>query len=63
MFESFLLYKIANETDATFSFRHNHSTDECIFALKGIARFYNDFSSPIALNPLNASKAFDRVKL
>ena len=44
-----------------FGFKSNHSTDQCIYALKEVASLYMSLKSCIFSCFLDASKAFDRV--
>ena len=47
--------------DNQFGFKHKHSTDMCLFALKEILDNYNRQNTTMFLCFIDASKAFDRV--
>lgn len=47
--------------DNQFGFKHKHSTDMCIFALREILDNYNRQNTTMFLGCIDASKAFDRV--
>ena len=48
-------------TDNQFGFKAHSSTDMAIFTLKQIVAYYHNYSSPLFICFLDASKAFDRV--
>ena len=48
-------------SDNQFGFKHKHSTDMCIFALKEVLDNYNRQNSSVFVCLIDASQAFDRV--
>ena len=52
---------IFKTTDNQFGFKKHNSTDMCIFAIKSVVKYYNNFNSPFYSCFPDASKAFDKV--
>jgi hypothetical protein len=62
--ETIILCRIENvlsTSDHQFGFKSKHSTDQCVYALKGIVQYYMQNNSPVYVCFLDASKAFDRI--
>ncbi len=51
------LYTLDNQ----FSYKKEHGTEMCVWALKNVIQPYTSRGSPVYLCFLDASKAFDRV--
>ena len=51
------LYTLDNQ----FSYKKEHGTEMCVWALKNVIQYYTSRGSPVYLCFLDASKAFDRV--
>ena len=47
--------------DNQFGFKKDHATDLCVYSFKEILHIYNDYSSPLYICFLDASKAFDKL--
>jgi len=64
IFEKIMLLRMKHmlqTNDNQFSYKSNHSTEMCIFALKSIVDLYITSSSPVFLCYVESAKAFDRV--
>jgi len=48
-------------SDNQFGFKKNHATDLCVYAFKDILNIYRNYSSPLYICFLDASKAFDKL--
>ena len=64
MFESVLLLKCAeylSTSDNQFGFKSCHSTDLCIYTLKGFIDYYKTRRTTVYVTFPDASKAFDKI--
>lgn len=62
--ENIILVRIQLQLETNpnqFGFKRNHSTDQCIYALKEVVNLYMSLKSCVYTCFLDASKAFDRV--
>ena len=48
-------------SDSQFGFKQNHSTDQCIFALKQTEKYYSRMNTPVFGCLIDIKSAFDRV--